>query len=658
MFERIETPEPLEILTRDYIDSDNEKVLSSEQNRYRILTWAERLKMELYVWRLGGELRRSGWNRLVSEYDELKRRHEEAVDLYHRTTYISDDARAAARDEIKKIAHQAGQVLEALRPHKATYSSYNHFSGWLTYERNHRAELRREQRIEKKTREKMRIEARWLEKIMLDVFRGTAGCHYIKKDHETGKEVVKIPRFDRTVIMPDAHYYYLATSRKTIFGWKWLLPHDVNISRLTDEEVIANMRAATRHQVDAIWSNKGQLMYRVSRLDSPDALPKLVRWSEAMKYYPTAKGQKFPYTIGASENRKLKWFYLTDEPHILVGGKTKSGKSNLVNGIIGTMVTTHSPDELRVLLIDQKGGLEFGHWNRLPHLLGKPVTELEEVRPALTNMVTTMRKRFDLMARVNAKDIDAYNKRVDQEYRLPFVVIIIDEMNTFLGLGRETQEIHQLINLIGSQGRAVGLHLILSTQHPEVKVIPGRIKTNMSVRMSGPMPSVTASEIVLDNSAAAYLPSIPGRFVAVCGLDQLTVQVPLITDDDIAGIISATREAYPEVNDKLPEAPPALPVWDETNVMTHCIDFLEGQLSAQKLHEFLEEESPGERHLKKVVNRLRERAEAAGGYLEDKDGHLWRLRKIRRSYHLELKSDQADQADNKTPAIGQADSSD
>src|SRR5690606_2615191 len=137
-------------------------------------------------------------------------------------------------------------------------------------------------------------------------------------------------------------------------------------------------------------------------------------------------------------------------PHVLIAGKSQSGKSNLVNGIIATNISTHSPDELRLVLIDQKGGIEFTHWQELPHLLWNVAKTLEDVQPTLSRVVTVMKKRMDLLEKAKVKDIAAYNRRTDQ--RLPRIIVVIDEMNTFVGLGKQTEEIHNLIMLIVSQG--------------------------------------------------------------------------------------------------------------------------------------------------------------------------------------------------------------
>ena len=652
MLEKLETPAPLSFFKKDSIDPDNQKLRLTDERRYRLLSWSERLRLEWYVWGLGRRLRRGGWNQLVSHFDMLRTEYETAAATYKRSRFLNDTDRTAAQQRIKAIADEARRALAGLTPMRETYANFQHYSRWLHYERRHRADLRREASAEKRIRREMRLEAKWLEQIILDVFRKTAGCHHIYKARDGEKEITKTPKFERSIIMPDAHYFYLAATKRVLFGWKWLLPHGVNISRLTDEEVMTNLRAATKRQVDPIWSEQGQLMYRVSRLDSPDALPKLVRWNAAMKVFPAWGKDKFAYTIGAGENRRLKWFNLVDSPHILVAGKSQSGKSNLVNGIIATLVSTHSPAELRAVFIDQKGGIEFTHWVGLPHMLGNMIKTVDGVKPALQNIVNIMRQRMGTLERSKAKDIAAYNRRVDENDQMERILVIIDEMNTFVGLGKQTEDIHNLIMLLVSQGRAVGVHVITATQHPEVKVIPGRIKTNIAMRISGAMPSFTASQIVLDSPIAANLPNLSGRMAAVEGMSELIVQAPLIEDDEIAGVISAAQREFIDIKETLSDAPEILPVWDENRVLESCLEFLEGQLSGEKLHHLLDSESPGEHHLRKMVKRIRENAEAGGGILTSPDGQKWTIKRVRRAYYLSELSEQPEQSN--APIVGES----
>ena len=616
------TPAPLEFLQDDYVHPDNAKSMQEEDWRYRPLGFWERVKLRRYVSRLRRQLNRAGYNDLIEQrqqlWDELQSLH---------AAYASADENTK-RGIIRRgaaLIHAGKGVNESLAPLKEDYARYDHYRRFLEYERkNHRALVKQEKR-EVQIRAKMRRESKWIEQAMLDVFRKTPGCHYIDDEEKN-----HIPRFMLCEIKPDAHWYWLKTRRKLPFiGYKWLLPTGVTTMNLRDEKVIENLKAATGRQVDVIWTPQNQIIYRVSRIDSPDSLPKLVFWRDTRAFYPQAKHDKLPYCIGVKDQRKFEWFDFASDPHILIAGKSQSGKSNLVNGIIATLVSTHTPDQLRLVLIDQKGGMEFTHWQDLPHLLWDMAKTVEQVKPYFERLVATMRKRMALLEKAKAKDIVSYNNRVDLEYRLPRVLVVFDEMNSIVGMGALTDEIHNLLMLLVSQGRAVGLHVIASTQHPEVKVVPGRIKTNMSVRMSGPMPSVTASQIVIDSPDAARLPNISGRFVAVVGMKTLVVQVPYIEDGDIAQIVSAAKLAYPDVSEDLKELAnsPKLITWDEERVITSALEWIDGALSGEKLHRMLGSESPGERLLRQLCKRVIDRITTPNGLL-DWNGNQYTLKKL------------------------------
>lgn len=635
-------PEPLEFFTQDYIHPDNQAVIEHEQQRWRLLSRWERWRLRRYVAALARDLQEAGYNPLFLEHDRLRREFRAAKAAYRAATFINDETKRAAQQHILAIVERGKQNKQQIEELKPVYEQYKHYAEWLDYEQENRRDLKAEARREKRIRADMRKEAQWLELLIKDVFRKTSGCHYIYK-HE-GKEITRIPRFERSVIKPDAHWFYLQASKHVMWWWRWMLPNGVTIDRLTDDDVIANLRAATKRQVDAIWTETHQLAYRVSRLDSPDALPRNVKWRDAMQFFPQDDANMFPYVIGIKDDRKFAWFDFVTDPHVLVAGKSQSGKSNLVNGIIATLVSTHSPKELRLVLIDMKGGVEFTHWEEVPHLLWEMVKNVDEVQPVLQRLVAIIRRRMETFAAVKAKKLEEYNARVAPEHQLERVLVCIDEMNTFVGLGSLTEDIHNLIMIIVSQGRAAGVHMIAATQHPEVKVIPGRIKTNMSIRMSGAMPSISSSMVILDSPEAAKIPNIPGRFVSAVGLETLRVQVPQIFDQDIEGVVSSARQQYPDVANELSDMAeqPALTIWNEQRVLKASIEWLEGHLSGQALHKMLgSEDSPGERHLAKMCRRLIDEAAQFNFVTLLENGSQWSIKKRGRAYHLEARPDQS-----------------
>jgi hypothetical protein len=645
--DELQPPAPLEFLQQDFIHPDNRAVIEHEAKRWRLLTRRERWKLNRYVNSLAAKLRKGKWNQQLVERQKLLREMRARYRAYKATTYLDEAAMRAAQRELMALKAQVNHLESNLRELRSTYENLQHFGGWLDYERQHRQDLIKESRREKEIRRDMRKEAKWLEQIMLDVWRKTDGCHYTYKK-EGGKEVTKTPKFERSIIKPDSHWFYIRTSRRVLWGWKWCLPNSVTVQRLMEEDVMKNLQAATKRQVDAVWTDQHQLIMRVSRLDSPDALPSRVMWRDAISFFPEEKAHKLPYTIGVRENRKFIWYDLASEPHVLVAGKSQSGKSNLVNGIIATLVSNRTPDELRIVLVDQKGGIEFTHWSELPHLLWEMCKTVDGVEPLLKRLSSVMKRRMSLLERSKAKDIAAYNARVGPNEQLARVLLVIDEMSTFVGLGALTEEIHNLIMLLASQGRAVGIHVIAATQHPEVRVIPGRIKTNMAVRLCGFMPTVSASMIVLDSPEASRIANIPGRFVASAGRDEVVVQVPMILDADIAGVVASARRAHPDVANELRELEglPQLGVWNEQRVIKSCLDWFDGHLAADKLHKTLGSDSPGERHLRKLVRSIVDESKAAGSVLLVEDGTTWILK--RRGNRWFLNSSNSDDSSNAT----------
>ncbi|MCK6581293.1 MAG: hypothetical protein L6Q98_24650 [Anaerolineae bacterium] len=627
-----DVPEPLAFL-KDYIADENKMLLKREADRWRYLTWRERLMIRGHVRRLAAVLKHERYNELIILRAELLEQFNAARQTYE-ASHDGDEQRAAAKAEYQRIKRLGHVVHARLMQLKPVASEYRHYTGWLDYERKNRKVLKTEAKREKMIRKNMRRENKVLEKLIIGVWKRIPTCHYMEKN-DKGRERAIAPKFARGTILPDAHYFWLKVSSRWLFGWRPALPYGVLPHNLIDEHVLDLMRAATTRQVDALHTDQRQIVIRVSRTDSPDALPTKVRWIEAMSFYNDKLKARYGYTVGVSEGRKFEWFGFVDNPHILVGGKSQSGKSNLTNGIVASLVSTHSPAELRLVMIDMKGGIEYSHWGELPHLLWEMVSEHSHVAPTLERLINVMQKREAMLKNARKKDIAAYNTTAGDDQQLPRIVLLIDELNEFVGMGAETERIHTLIARLTSKGRAVGIHVVASTQYPEVKVVPGRIKTNMDVRVSGAMPTIVSSHVILDNPEAARIPAIPGRMVVSMGLRTIVVQAPLITDEDIAMVVASSNRLYTDVPNELAELAdaPQLVVWDEARMIRACMELLEGHLGAQKLHQMLGSESPGERHLSKLVRGIRDRSEALG-YIEAGEAR-YKVKKLKRGYYLE-----------------------
>ena len=194
-------------------------------------------------------------------------------------------------------------------------------------------------------------------------------------------------------------------------------------------------------------------------------------------------------------------------PHLLIAGATGSGKSVCINTLIMSLLYTRTPAELRFILIDPKM-LELTPFNGIPHLRMPVVTDPKKAAQALRFCVKEMERRYQMLARHGARNIEAYNRLgLDpsqvEEPRLPYIVLVVDELADLMAL--LPTEIEEPIGRLAQMARAVGIHLILATQRPSVDVITGMIKANFPSRIAFQVASRTDSRVILDMNGAESL---------------------------------------------------------------------------------------------------------------------------------------------------------
>ena len=189
-------------------------------------------------------------------------------------------------------------------------------------------------------------------------------------------------------------------------------------------------------------------------------------------------------------------------PHLLVAGATGSGKSVAINSIIMALLLNARPNEVKLVLVDPKM-LELSLYNDIPHLLTPVVTQPKRAAETLRALVAEMDRRYRALAEKGSKNIDSFNKAVSEAERLPYIVVIIDELaDLMMTVQREVEE---SIMRISQMARAAGIHLIVATQRPSVDVITGLIKANLPTRVSFQVSSKTDSRTILDANGAENL---------------------------------------------------------------------------------------------------------------------------------------------------------
>lgn len=191
-------------------------------------------------------------------------------------------------------------------------------------------------------------------------------------------------------------------------------------------------------------------------------------------------------------------------PHLLIAGATGSGKSVCINSIITCLLLTHTPDNLRMLMVDPKM-VELSVYNGIPHLLSPVVTEVDRAAGVLFWAVKEMERRYQLCSKANCRDLERYNSYLVKrnEKPLPFIVVVVDEMADLMMAAPEDVEKH--ICRLAQMARAVGIHVIIATQRPSVDVITGLIKANFPSRIAFAVSSQIDSRVILDEPGAERL---------------------------------------------------------------------------------------------------------------------------------------------------------
>ena len=222
-------------------------------------------------------------------------------------------------------------------------------------------------------------------------------------------------------------------------------------------------------------------------------------------------------------------------PHMLVAGTTGSGKSVFLNDVITALLMKNTAYDLNMILIDPKM-VEFKRYSKLKYV--KYVTENNEAVDILGQLNKEMDKRYELMANNGCRNISDYNKKFP-EYRLPKIVLVIDEMADIISNKVYGKKVEANIIRLAQKARASGIHMILATQRPSREVITGQIKANIPCRVCLSVMTRTDSMVVLDKIGGEKLQG-HGDLLYLDGMsnkEPLRLQAGLIEDNEIVNVV-------------------------------------------------------------------------------------------------------------------------
>ena len=256
-------------------------------------------------------------------------------------------------------------------------------------------------------------------------------------------------------------------------------------------------------------------------IEVPNETRQVVRLRDVIEESDTrAAKMNIPVFLGKDVSGNPMVVDLAKMPHLLIAGRTGTGKSVCLNAIITSVLMCCRPDEVRMLMIDPKM-VELSGYGRLPHLMHPVITDMKKAEAILAWAVEKMEERYSLLAKVGVRHINSFNDlgreeimrrlEIDEDVdgatdvpeKLPFIVIVADEMADLMMTAGKDVEQH--IIRLAQKSRAVGIHLILATQKPTVDVITGLIKSNLPARLSFQVASKTDSRVVLDENGADKL---------------------------------------------------------------------------------------------------------------------------------------------------------
>lgn len=290
-------------------------------------------------------------------------------------------------------------------------------------------------------------------------------------------------------------------------------------------------------------------------IEVPNSERQMVRLKEVMEESQAKSSKmKIPLFLGKDVSGNPLVADLSTLPHLLIAGRTGTGKSVCLNAIISSILMTKRPDEVRMLMIDPKM-VELSGYGRLPHLMHPVVTDMRKAEAILAWAVEKMEERYLLLARAGVRHISSYNQLSEEEIlrrlqledeeeqkqvpmHLPFIVIVADEIADLMMTSGK--EVEQHIIRLAQKSRAVGIHLILATQKPTVDVITGLIKSNLPARISFQVASRTDSRVVLDEMGADKLLGNGDMLFLWPGTSMLLRgQGTLLSDDEIDRVVAA-----------------------------------------------------------------------------------------------------------------------
>ncbi len=301
-------------------------------------------------------------------------------------------------------------------------------------------------------------------------------------------------------------------------------------------------------RIEAPVRNKKEVKVSVLKDDRTNE----VLWNDLHEHLLRMDGIA-PLTVplGITEEKDTKLIDLAVLPHLIVGGRTLTGKSNFVHGVINSLILRHGADTLRLILVDPKNDSLLAY-KGLPHLLTEPIDNSEKTIKALSWACKEMERRYDVLESARVESLEEYHRTLpvsgNKAETLPYIVIVIDEIADVMS--DRGDEAEKLMCRLAMMSRGVGLHMVLTTASHEPRILRSMLRAHVGSAMSFSVDSKAASEAFVYRDGAEEL---MGRGVSLFTTPDefppIEIQTGLITNEEIKKNVLKVKQRYGAVDE-------------------------------------------------------------------------------------------------------------
>ena len=438
---------------------------------------------------------------------------------------------------------------------------------------------------------------------------------YPKNRKDTFDRGVQRIRFHRAVGTPEGIYLMIDTMR---------LPRGTKLGDLNNDEILQDLSVVCRRPVRFKYGTREGAWFIVERKSGVWGVPRSLAFGQTVENWPVKLKKELVIPLGVGENQRLFYRSLAEFPHALVGGATGAGKTTFLHTWICSLIQHNTPAQVRLALVDLKGGIEFTRYKEIPHMMdaemlgdefkeGGFIKKGGDVVPMLDYMRHEVDRRLAMFERAGGiQNLTVWNY---YHPKLPRLILFVDELAVIMLDSGLKKKAEPLLADISARGRAPGVHVVLATQRPEVKVVSGLIKANLDARFAFRVTDNTSSIIILDTvEAAKFDDSTPvGRYIYRRGLEKVEVQAPLITAGQIKKVIKDVMGGGGNGTGKHQ----AIARMSPEEIFRVAIRQLDGNFSIRKVYDTLER--------RVSLAYIRELGQEYEGEIVEVDGELYQL---------------------------------